>query len=286
MSESTSQESGSRQRPDSSTDRVLGLLDLFTLERPLWTVDMLVDHLRLGRATVYRYVRALADTGFLASAGGAGYALGPRFVEIDRQIRLSDPLLQIAPRVMEAHGAEVAGAQLLCRFYRSQVLCIHQERTDERIEMSMERGRPFSMYRGAPSRVILAHLPAYQLQRHYLFSPDEISAAGMGNSWLEFRDQMKAVRKAGFLVASDIEPFLVGISAPIFNAPDSVDASLCLVRLRKETSEADIERLSELVRLMASQISAELQQPEEKPAPAKKASKPRATRKRASPTDA
>jgi DNA-binding IclR family transcriptional regulator len=146
---------------DTSITRVLGILDLFTLETPVWTVDLLVERLVLGRATVYRYVRALCDAGFLVPVSGAGYVLGPRFIEFDRSIRLADPLLQIVPPVMADLREAVNGAQLLCAFYGLRVLCVLQDKTDPNITMSMERGRPFSLFQGSPSRVILAHLPTY-----------------------------------------------------------------------------------------------------------------------------
>jgi len=251
-------------RLDSSTDRVLGLLDLFTLETPEWTVDMLVDHQGLARATIYRYVKALVETGFLAPAGSGAYSLGPRFVEMDRQIRIADPLLQIAPAVMQATSALFHGGQLLSRFYGSRVLCIHQTFDDDRITPSMERGRPFSLFLGAPSRIIMANFPVYQLQRLFLFHADEIAEAKLGDNWLEFRDRMKAIRKTGYAVASDIDKTLVGISAPIFSAPDTITASLCMVRMRKETSPAQIEELGKIAIEAAQEISKQLQQRQSK----------------------
>ena len=265
-------------RLDSSSERVLGLLDLFTLEKPEWTVDMLVDHQGLAKATIYRYVKALVDTGFLAPAGSGAYSLGPRFIEMDRQIRIADPLLQIAPAVMQETSALFHGGQLLSRFYSSRVLCIHETFDDDRIQSSFERGRPFSLFLGAPSRIILANFPVYQLQRLFLFHSEEIAEAKLGNNWAEFRDRMKAIRKTGYAVASDIDKTLIGVSAPIFRGQDSITASLCLVRVRKETSEQQIEELGQIAIDAAARISRHLQQRElqqQSPEPTKRARKPK-----------
>jgi len=245
-------------RPDSSTERVLGLLDLFTPEHAIWTADMLIEHQGLGRATVYRYLRALSDSGFLAPVGGGGYALGPRFIEMDRQIRLADPLLQIAPPLMETMRDQVAGSQLLCRYYGLRVLCIHQEQTDARIHSAFQRGKPFPLFKGSPSRIILANLPQPRLQKLFLFHSDEIKAARLGDSWVEFRDQMRAIRKTGYSVASDLDKTLVGVSAPIFVGPDEVTGSLCLVRLLAECDNKDIEHLGELAMEGANEITSRL----------------------------
>jgi DNA-binding IclR family transcriptional regulator len=244
---------------DTSIARVLGILDLFTPEIPVWTVDMLVERLALGRATVYRYVRALGNAGFLVPVSGAGYVLGPRFIEFDRSIRLADPLLQIVPPVMAELRQAVNGAQLLCAFYGLRVLSVLQDKTDPNITMSMERGRPFPLFQGSPSRVILAHLPTYQLRNLALNHQAAIAAAGLGENWTEFRNAMRVIRKTGYLAASDIDKALVGISAPIFHAPGAVAASLCLVRLKENVTEADASELGRLAVDACRRISGELQ---------------------------
>ncbi len=247
-------------RADSSIARVLGILDLFTPEAAVWTVDMLVEQLQLARATVYRYVRALCDAGFLVAVSGAGYVLGPRFIEFDRNIRLADPLLQIAPPVMAELRDIVNGGQLLCAFYGLRVLSVLEDKTDPNITMSMERGRPFSLFRGSPSRVILANLPTYQLRNLALNHGKEIAQAGLGENWLEFRDNMRAIRRTGYLAASDIDKALVGISAPIFHAPGAVSASLCLVRTKENAPPDQIAFLGDLAVTAAKRISRELQE--------------------------
>jgi DNA-binding IclR family transcriptional regulator len=244
---------------DTSVTRVLGILDLFTPDTPVWTVDLLVERLSLGRATIYRYVRALCDGGFLVPVSGAGYVLGPRFIEFDRSIRLADPLLHIVPPVMAELREMVKGAQLLCAFYGLRVLTVLQDKTDPAITMSMERGRPFPLFQGSPSRIILAHLPSYQLRNLALNHQGAIAAAGLGGDWTEFRDRMRAIRRKGYLAASDIDKALVGISAPIFHARGAVAASLCLVRLREHVSPADEAFLGGLAVSACQRIPAELQ---------------------------
>jgi len=249
------------QRLDSSTDRVLSILDLFTEDHPLWTTDLLIARLGVARATMYRYLRALVETGFLTPDGGGAYSLGPRFIEMDRQIRLADPLLQVAPDVMERIRPELGGDQLLCRFYGLRVLSIYVDKTDPRIKSSFDRGRPFPLFLGAPSRIILANLRMQQLQRLFLHHPHEIASAGLGNNWLEFRENMRVVHKRGYAVASDIDKALVGISAPIFLPSGDVTASLCLVKLRREVSEAELNHLGEMAKRGAAEITHRLQKP-------------------------
>lgn len=244
-----------KNRADSSTDRVLGLLDLFSEEFPTWTADALIERQQVARATMYRYLRALVDTGFLSPLGGGTYALGPRVVQMDRLIRMIDPLLQHGPQVMAGISEAVNGGQLLCRYYGLSVISIHEHKTDPRIVSSFDRGRPFPLFNGSPSKAILAHLGQAQLQRLFLDNSREIVQAGLGGSWAEFKESMKLIRDRGFAVASDVDTTLVGISAPIFVPKDEVSAALCLIRLKKSTSEDDIEALGVLAMKAAAEIS-------------------------------
>ena len=62
-----------------SLDRVFDVLNLFSVAKPLWTVDEATAALKHSRSTVYRYIRTLVKAGLLASVGRS-YGLGPRIV--------------------------------------------------------------------------------------------------------------------------------------------------------------------------------------------------------------
>jgi DNA-binding IclR family transcriptional regulator len=244
----------------STSNRVLGVLDLFTEEDPIWTTDRLMERLNASRATLYRYLQALMVSGLVSQLGGGAYALGPRIIELDRQIRIADPLLRVAPPIMAAHRDKVAGTQLLCRYYGLRVFSIFEERSDLRIETSFDRGKPFSLFRSSASRIILANLPAQQLRRLFLNHAGEIASAGLGTTWPEFRGSLKAIRKRGVAVASDIDTALIGMAAPVFAAPDIVTGSLVFARIRAEVTEREIAYLSALAIDAAKLISERLEE--------------------------
>lgn len=143
-----------------SADRILQILGLFTPARPAWTPQEAAHALKLSRASAYRYFAQLEEAGFIEPAPGRRFALGPRIVELDRQIRLADPLVQASVDEMQKLARETGGIALLCRLHKDRVLCIHQERgTRAPRFVSYERGRAMPLHRGATSKVILAFLP-------------------------------------------------------------------------------------------------------------------------------
>ena len=189
---------------------MLNLLDHFSPHTPIRTADELMERESVARATIYRYLSALVAKRFLTRVSRGAYSLGPRIIELDRQIRITDPLLRVVPPVMAEVRERVMGTQLLCRYYGLVVMSIHEERSDQRIVTSFDRGKPFSIFLGSPSRSILANLPVVHLQRIFLTHVDKIAQTNLGRTWPEFREKMKVVRDEGVVVASDIDKKLVG----------------------------------------------------------------------------
>ena len=80
-----------------SLRRMLDVLDLFKPEQPVISVEMICNQLNYTPASAYRYVRELSAVGLLVKLP-RGYALGPRVIELDRQMTEYDPLLSPLPR--------------------------------------------------------------------------------------------------------------------------------------------------------------------------------------------
>ena len=56
---------------DTSGDRVLAVLGLFTADEPTWTVDAAARRLGISKPTAYRYFKSLARAGLVAPASRA-----------------------------------------------------------------------------------------------------------------------------------------------------------------------------------------------------------------------
>lgn len=252
-------ESTPSEATQSSSERVLRVMDLFTETAPSWTVEGMAKALGLARTTAYRYAKTLTDTGFLASLNAGVYVLGPRIIQLDRQIRLSDPLLQAAPPLMDAIRKQAAGIQLLCSYYGDHVLCIHDVRVDKEVPSGYDRGRPFPLFRGGPSRIILACLPQRQLKDLMLHHAADIARAGLGQDWQEFHRKMKAIQQAGYFAAKgEINPDTYGISAPILHTK-GIAGSLTIGRRLANLKEREIPSLIELTVQTAAKISKAIQ---------------------------
>jgi DNA-binding IclR family transcriptional regulator len=239
----------------SSLERLLSVLDVFSEEKPIWTIEDIAAARGYPKSTVYRYVKELRDSRLLLSVGRAGYILGPRIIELDRQIQACDPLLTVARRALPKLAAEAGeGVVLLCSLYGDAVLCIDSAGQASNLSVSYRRGRPMPLFRGSASKVILAHLPARRLAKLFAQYAAEIAAAGLGADWTAFRRKLQAIRdKPFYATSSEIDRGVYGISAPIFG-DKRIIASLTFAMPEKRDKPRATAQIAGLVVAQAAAI--------------------------------
>jgi DNA-binding IclR family transcriptional regulator len=237
-------------RPYSSGDRLLSVLTLFTVEHPRWTVEAAAERLGVSATTSYRYFKRLTKTGLISPVTGAGYMLGPAIIQMDRQIQISDPMLVAARAVMVdlAQHAPESSTVLLCRLFHDRVMCVHQVMGRGPQEpVSYERGRPMPLYRGATSKIILAHLPTRTIKALFAHDAAEIASAGLGTSADELRRKLATIRRARVCVShGEIDTGRVGVAAPIFDKERNILGSISLALPESRAEEGLVTRLAQL----------------------------------------
>lgn len=198
--------------------RILRILQLFDRQH-VWTVEAIAREMGVSVSSAYRDVQELSGAGFLDPVAGAGYVLGPAFIQYDRQIRASDPLIRVSAPIMQRllERTTQKGTAILCRRYRDCVMCVHQERGSESQALSFyERGVAMPLFIGAASKVILAHLDERVLKRSYLENTEQIRKATGCEDLKSFRAELRRIRREGnAITTSELGPGRVGFAAPI-----------------------------------------------------------------------
>ena len=211
----------------SSSGRMLSILDLFTSEASAWGVDDLIEKLGCSRPTGYRYVRELCAAGLLMRTNSR-YYLGPRIIELDYRIRQADPLSSAGAVVMRDLGERTGWSSTLATMFSERIVTLHLESRPGGLDVSYGRGRPLPLFRGAPSKLLLAYLPRSRQVR--LFETNRKEATPLARSLESFLGALQDIRRAGFATSDgELDPGNAGISVPVFDAAAKVVASLCLV---------------------------------------------------------
>ena len=240
----------------SSLERMLTILDLFGDESMVVTADDVVTAFGCSRATAYRYLKCLADSGLLSASYNEGYGVGPRIVELDRLLRLRDPLVGVARAIMREVSDATGLNLMLCGFYRDKVMCLHTEWTNPDVHSSYERGRPMPMFLGATAKAILAHLTPYQQRNLMLRKGEEIRAAGLGDGWESFRANLLRLRREEVIVThGEIDPGLIGVGAPIFATEHRVAGSLVAIVSNADAEGGALQSIRATVGATAERIS-------------------------------
>lgn len=215
----------------SSPRRMLAILDLFTPEHPIWAIDDLMAALGYARATGYRYVKDLVEVGLLQKVSVGHYALGGRIIELDYQLRQTDPVLHAARDVMEKLSARSGFDVVLSVLYAGpRVIDIHRVQGKQQLNLSHGRGRPRPVFRGAAPKVLLAYQTRAHLMRLYQEHAAEIVASGMGADWAGFRSTLAAIRKQEIYVSvGELDADIGAAAVPVLNADGEVVAALAMV---------------------------------------------------------
>ncbi len=244
-----------------SLERMLAILDLFTTENPVWSTAEIIETLGTSRSTGYRYVKTLNDAGLIAAVRNGSYSLGPRIIEMDMQMRMTDPLLLASEGVLEGLVDDIGHSALLCTSFRDAVLCIAEARARQSPRNRFRRGQRRPLLRGgAVSKVILAYLPHYRLKALYAQQEAEISLAGMGGSWKEFRSFLGGIKKNGYLVTKgEFNPGVSAVAAPILTGDRTAVGSIGVAWDENERRDVDVNRAILAVTQAAAVISERLQ---------------------------
>jgi DNA-binding IclR family transcriptional regulator len=247
----------------SSIARMFDILDLFSIETATLNVEEIAARLNFTRSMAYRYMKELSDAGLVAPVGRGAYALGPRILELERQLHLSDPVLQAAiPEMQALAKADPDSVFLLCNLYRDKVLCVHHEGPEtlldkgKRIPIRRARGLPFPLFVGAASLAILAWLPPYQIRSLFLRHHADIAQAGLGEEWDAFRRALAEIRRAGYVrTSAQINRNLVAAAVPVvMPSEDTVLGSLTVVAALDGWSEAREQEAVRMLKAAASDV--------------------------------
>lgn len=229
------------------------ILDQFTIERSVWTVAELAARLEVATSTLYRQMRELVAIGFLEGTVDAQYRLGPAFVEFERRLRHTDPLLKAGEvflgELIKQSGFECSA--ILARLYGNKVMCVADAHNPNiQLKSSFERGLPMPFIKSATARVILSVMETRRLKR-LLSDETELE----GNALETFRADLAETRRQGYLIAQgELDPGAIGLAVPITHRAMGIEASLSIVAHEKDVPKSKWVETIQLLSATAAEI--------------------------------
>jgi DNA-binding IclR family transcriptional regulator len=180
--------------------------------------DELSTLLETPLSTVYRYLRTLAEFGFVERTEG-GFRLGPRMhltggatVSSEELIRHADPVL----RMLVAESGETA---VIARRVGLSAVCLHEVQSSHALRVTCEPGTSTPLVAGALAKVLLAYAPV-EIQ-------EEVLAEAAGAASLR-RDLATVLAEGVARSEGELNSGTVTIAVPILR-DDGIVAAIALI---------------------------------------------------------
>lgn len=206
---------------DTSFARGLRLL-LAVADRGEVRADELGAALEMPVSTVYRYLRTLAEFGFVDRTGGT-FRLGPKLLIGTGANVSSQQLIRHAEPVLQRLSAETGETAIVVRRIGLASVCLHAVEPDAPLRATYHTGSMSPLHAGAPARVLLAFAPPEVLAEVLAadldpLTPDTLDAGAL-------RDSLGEIVLTGLATShGERIPGTVALAAPVFREDGIVGA--------------------------------------------------------------
>ena len=242
---------------NSTADRALDILGMFSDEVPVVSAVQVAAHLGVVRSTGYRYLQSLVANRYLEEAPTGGFRLGLRVLELARLARRTYGLSEVAAPVLTELASVVHETVLLTRRVDDVVICLERAESEvHRVRISYERGATLPVNAGASALTLLAWsdpaearsvLQAADLQAFTPATLTDVDALMV---------RLEQIRSDGYSITrSELDHDVLGIAAPVRDGDGQVVAAVSVAAVASRVS-AQLEReIVSAVRSAAERIT-------------------------------
>ncbi len=243
----------------SSLERGLMILAVFDRQDPELTLSEVAQKTGLTPATARRFLLTLKSLGYMG-ANGRRFVLRPKVLDLAYSYLDSmnvDEALQPYLREVVQRTGDSSSVTVL---HGTEIVYVANASVRRLVRLSAGVGSRFPAYPTAMGRVLLAHLPAPQLNAYFKVERfDKITEFTETNPD-KIKKALDLVRANGYCVVQDeLEVGLVSLAVPLRDASGQVIAAMnCSSVARRTDSQEMLRTRLDLVREFAESVSSAL----------------------------
>lgn len=224
--------------------KVLSILNLYSMDRKVLTVEEMAKLLEMPKSSVYRFVRTLKEHGLLMEHSQGLYKLGFKFLDLANIVRSDLNIAEVARPIMDRLTSDYGETTILSVLSETNAVCLTTSTPNQTIRVSSEEGKIMPLYCGASSKSILAFQDVSLL--------DRIIESGQIKRYTdrtltrreEILENMKLIQEQGYAYShSELDKGIVSYGFPIRNAKGQVFASLAIVGTEQRMGEKETASL-------------------------------------------
>lgn len=234
----------------SSFGKILTVLDLFSIQRPVLNVDVISTELGLSKPTSYRYLKELVSAELLLRLSGTSgdYTLGSKIAVLDYISRTTDPLVQVSIPFMKEMVERTEFSCLLTHLNHDSCIDIHDEVFKNMHLYSYGRGCPRPVFVGSSPKVMLSHLPKQQILDYYQRFATQLAEVHFAQSEEEFLSLMKKIKKQGYYFSNgELDPHIAGLSVPVKFSSKEPPLALTLLGSKNRFEFVNLQKVIEIL---------------------------------------
>jgi DNA-binding IclR family transcriptional regulator len=243
-----------------SVDRVMKVLDAFTIETPELRLTDLSERLAIPKPQVLRIVSTLEAGGYLVrDPGTKRYRLGIRIFQLGMVVRQRLDVRRVAQPLLQKLAAETHETVGLFLADPNGPICIDVIDSPKGLRVFAELGRRMPWNAGTAAKVILAYLPLDQREQILGHADFKRYTQRTITDPDRLRDVLAEIRRTGYHVGiRDLDDDALGVAAPVFDHDADVAGAISIGAPVSRTSEEEIGRFIDLVRIAAAEASRQL----------------------------
>jgi DNA-binding IclR family transcriptional regulator len=239
-----------------SFKRGLMILDLFSVERPVLTLEEIAAEIHTSSITAYRYVKVLSEAGMLVLDEGQVHLSAKilRFVNLFWQ---QDRLAAIAKEPISILAHELNETIALCKLESSDVVCIYAVESSLSLRTGFSIGQRMGIHSGSFARTIAAFLPDRELKAIIHQTKWVKLTERTITDRQEFLGRLEQIRSNGYDISNEeVECGVSALAVPI-QVSGQIVGSLGLAMPSVRYIPADVPKMIDRLQQVAQHISQE-----------------------------
>jgi DNA-binding IclR family transcriptional regulator len=242
-----------------AVQRALGLLKVFTAERPVLGLAELAAATGLNKTTAYRLLCALASEGLVERlTEGGGYRLGPELLALGSRALGAASLRGASRAELQGLAFTTRETATLEVLVGRDALCLDEASGDHVVASMPSIGTRWPAHATSTGKVLLAHLPEPILDR-LLDTPLAAPTPRTIVDPVALRRELARIRERGWALASEeLEAGFLAVAAPVRGAADEVVAAVSVGGPRSRLSQERVKEILALLPAATARISARL----------------------------
>lgn len=241
--------------------RGLALLQLFTQQRPDWTLGGLAETLRISRSAIYRLVYTLETEGFLCrEQSGRSYKLTSRVLQLGYEYFNAQNLSEVAELNLRFLSNEYELSAFLAILDGWHAVYLIHTAAPGRLTINLKFGSRLPAHSTASGRVLICNLEDNELRQIYSAIKSQSADVAVPASFEMFKTLAREDRRKGYVYHKPLRDTHVhSCAAPVFGARGTIIAAITVIGLDSQMEQLRGESgVTKLVKDQAAKISAEM----------------------------